>query len=169
MKDLQELDFFEQLFEEPQNELAEQAMEEGRIPIGYNYSMVPEVLLNTGKLFGLWMTAPNVEDTSQSDCYLSQFACSYSKALLESSLDGAYEFLGAMVSAPPCDSNRISGQYFDLLKLSGDNDKFFSYMMDSPRKIADYTVKWFTNEIKNLSQKLNEVYDANIKDRKSVV
>lgn len=165
MKKLKGLDFFERLFEDPQNELVEKAIEDGRIAVGYNCYVVPEVLLNAGKTFGLWMTAPNVQDTPQADYYLSAVMCSYSKALLESGIDGQYEFLGAMVFAPTCDHIRRGGQWFDLLDLNKqDNEKFFFHMIDAPYKVRDYTIENYAEDMRRLAAKFNEVYDANIND-----
>ncbi|MGD0277471.1 MAG: hypothetical protein ABSB79_15735 [Syntrophales bacterium] len=42
---------FERLLETPQNQLIEQAVDEGYIPIGYTCCYVSEVMLSVGKLF----------------------------------------------------------------------------------------------------------------------
>jgi len=59
---------FEELLENPQNRLVEQAMEEGRIPIGYSCSFVPEALLMADKLFPVRLHAPGVSGTKASRC-----------------------------------------------------------------------------------------------------
>ena len=164
MEKLKGLDFFEQLFTSPQNVLVEKAMADGKIAVGYNCYVVPEVLLNAGNLFGVWMTAPGVESTPQADYYLSQVMCSYCKAVLEAGIDGTYDFLGATIFAPTCDHIRRSGQYFDILKLNNQNEKYFFYMIDAPSKQTDYCYDWYAKDMRKLADKFNEVYNANVTD-----
>ncbi len=171
MEKLKGLDFFERLYESPQNELVDQAIAEGKVGVGYNCYVVPEVLLNAGNLFGVWMTAPNVDSTAQADYYLSAVMCSYCKSVLEAGIDGTYDFLGAVVFAPTCDHIRRSGQYFDILKINSQNDKFFFTMIDAPSKAADFTLDWFVKDMKRVAAKLNENYNSNINEdtlRKSI-
>ena len=46
MKDLKHLIFFENLLQDAQNELVTQAVNDGKIALGYNCYYIPEVLLN---------------------------------------------------------------------------------------------------------------------------
>ncbi len=164
MKELKGIGFFENLFKNPKNELVEKALSEGKTAVGYNCYVVPEVLLNAGNTFGLWMTAPDVTSTIQADFYLSAVACTYCKALLQAGMDGTYEFMGATVFAPTCDHIRRSGQHFGLQNVNSDNPKYFNYMVDSPGKKTVGTVEWFAKDLRVLADKLNEAYDTNIND-----
>ena len=67
---------FEELLESPQNRLVEQAAKDGRIPIGYSCSFVPEALLMVDKLFPVRLHATGVAGTEIADNYLSSFICS---------------------------------------------------------------------------------------------
>ena len=64
---------FEELLESPQNRLVEQAVQDGRIPIGYSCSFVPEALLMADKLFPVRLHAPGLAGTEIADNYLSSF------------------------------------------------------------------------------------------------
>lgn len=55
MKDLKHLIFFENLLQDAQNELVTQAVNDGKIALGYNCYYIPEVLLN---LPGLLLEPP---------------------------------------------------------------------------------------------------------------
>ncbi|MFT5875511.1 MAG: benzoyl-CoA reductase/2-hydroxyglutaryl-CoA dehydratase subunit BcrC/BadD/HgdB [Clostridium sp.] len=164
MKKLEELSFFENLLESPQNELVDKAIEQGRTAIGYNCYVVPEPLISAGNVFPIWMRAPEVTSTSQADYYLSSVVCSYAKAILETGLDGTYDFLGALIFAPSCDHIRRSGQHFELEKINSDNDKFFVYMIDTSNKFNEAGIKWMANDMRKVAVKLNENYDANINE-----
>ena len=56
---------FAGLLESPQNSLVEQAAANGRIPIGYSCSFVPEALLMAGKLFPVRLHAPGLTGTER--------------------------------------------------------------------------------------------------------
>lgn len=164
MKKLKGLSFFEELLEEPQNQLVDKALEQGRIAIGYNCYVVPEPLISAGKLFPVWMRAPGIMDTPQADYYLSAVICSYAKAILESGLEGDQEFLSALVFAPSCDHIRRGGQHYGLENINADNENFFVYMIDTPNKYKEENVRWMADDMKKVARKLNDVYDANIND-----
>ena len=84
---------FEELLESPQNRLVEQAAKDGRIPIGYSCSFVPEALLMAGKLFPVRLHAPGLAGTEIADNYLSSFVCSYARGLLEFAMGGRFDLL----------------------------------------------------------------------------
>jgi benzoyl-CoA reductase/2-hydroxyglutaryl-CoA dehydratase subunit BcrC/BadD/HgdB len=164
VKKLKGISFFEDLLEKPQNELVDKAIAAGRTAIGYNCYVVPEALISAGNVFPLWMRAPGVESTSEADYFLSSVVCSYSKAILQSGLDGTYDFLGALVFAPSCDHIRRSGQHYELQGVNKSNEKFFLHMLDTSYKVNDSGIKWFVQDMKKLVVKLNEAYDANINE-----
>ena len=164
MKKLEGLSFFENLLEQPKNELVDKAIAAGRTAIGYNCYVIPEALISAGNVFPLWMRAPGVQSTSEADYYLSSVVCSYSKAILQNGLDGVYDFLGALVFAPSCDHIRRSGQHFELQGLNKGNDKFFVHMLDTSNKVSDPGIQWYVQDMKKLVVKLNENYNANINE-----
>ena len=148
--------------EKPQNELVDKAIAQGRTAIGYNCYVVPEPLISAGNLFPLWMRAPEVKSTPEADYALSNLLCSYSKSLLQAGIDGEFDFLGAMVFAPSCDHIRRAGQHFEIQNCIPNNEKFFVYMIDTSNKVNDAGIAWLVKDLKKLSAKLNETYNANI-------
>ena len=68
MKDLKHLFYFENLLQEANNELVQQAKKEGRLAIGYTCFHMPEVLLNVDRCFSLRMRAP--QDRFPGDCHI---------------------------------------------------------------------------------------------------
>ncbi len=164
MEKLKSLKFFEDIMEKPQNELVDKAIAQGRTAIGYNCYVVPEPLISAGNLFPLWMRAPEVTSTPEADYALSNLLCSYSKALLQAGIDGEFDFLGAMVFAPSCDHIRRAGQHFEIQNCVPNNEKFFVYMIDTFNKVNDAGIEWLVKDLKKLSSKLNETYNANINE-----
>jgi benzoyl-CoA reductase/2-hydroxyglutaryl-CoA dehydratase subunit BcrC/BadD/HgdB len=164
VKELEGLSFFKDLLEIPQNQLVDKALEQGKTAIGYNCYLVPEALISAGNVFPVWMRAPGVESTPESDYCLSSVVCSYAKSVLQAGLDGSYDFLGALVFAPTCDHIRRGGQHFDLQGINADKENFFVYMLDTSNKVNDAGMKWLIKDIKKLVVKLNEAYNANINE-----
>jgi len=91
---------FEELLENPQNRLVEQAANEGRIPIGYSCSFVPEALLMADKLFPVRLHATGVAGTEIADNYLSSLVCSYCRSLLEFAMDERFDQIQGSVFVP---------------------------------------------------------------------
>ena len=60
MKDLKHLIFFENLLQDAQNELVTQAVNDGKIALGYNCYYIPEVLLNLPGCFSTRLRALRV-------------------------------------------------------------------------------------------------------------
>ena len=58
MKDLKHLFYFENLLQESNNELVQQACKEGKLAMGYTCYHMPEVLLNLDNCFSVRLTAP---------------------------------------------------------------------------------------------------------------
>ena len=102
MKPLKELAFFSALLDGNINSAVQDAIDAGRVPIGYNCSMVPLPLLSVGNLFPVWLRMPETVDTEVANFYLSPFSCSYSRAVLQNAVDGGFDHLGGLVFAESC-------------------------------------------------------------------
>ncbi len=139
----------QKLLDEPLNQLVEDAIEKGMLPVGYACSMVPEVLLSIGKLFPVRLRAPNVAGTEMADVYLSSVICSLSRSLLEFALEGKYSFLKGFVFTASCDH----------LRRLNDNLRYcekpeFIDILDIPHKITDEAVQWTIDELRRFAQQL---------------
>jgi benzoyl-CoA reductase/2-hydroxyglutaryl-CoA dehydratase subunit BcrC/BadD/HgdB len=150
---------FEELLENPQNRLVEQAMEEGRIPIGYSCSFVPEALLMADKLFPVRLHAPGLAGTEIADNYLSSFVCSYARGLLEFAMDGRFDFLQGSVFVPSC--NHMQRLYDNLQYLKKSD---FNYILDVPRKVNKDTLIWMAEELKTIADKLSASFGVDMGD-----
>ena len=150
---------FEELLESPQNRLVEQAAKDGRIPIGYSCSFVPEALLMADKLFPVRLHAPGLTGTEIADNYLSSFVCSYARGLLEFAMDGRFDFLQGSVFVPSCNHMQ---RLFDNLQYLKKSD--FNYILDVPRKVNKDTLIWMAEELKTLADKLAAHFDVDMSD-----
>jgi benzoyl-CoA reductase/2-hydroxyglutaryl-CoA dehydratase subunit BcrC/BadD/HgdB len=150
---------FEELLESPQNRLVEQAAKDGRIPIGYSCSFVPEALLMADKLFPVRMHAPGLAGTELADNYLSSFVCSYARGLLEFEMDGRFDFLQGSVFVPSC--NHMQRLYDNLVYLKKSD---FNHILDVPRKVNKDTLVWMAEELKTIADKLAAHFNVDMSD-----
>ena len=93
MRDLKHIYEFENLLQEANNTLVQQAKNEGGIALGYTCYHIPEVLLNCGNCFSVRLRAPRTGSLDIATYYMSAFLCGYSKAILERAIEGGYNFL----------------------------------------------------------------------------
>lgn len=164
MKKLKEIAFFESLLETPRNELVEKAIEQGRKAIGMNCWLVPEPLLSAGNVFPVYLTAPDISDTTEADYYLSNVLCTYAKSIFQEGFNDSFDFCSAMIFVPTCDQIRRAGHLLQLVKVNGENDKFFIYPLETPHKDSLATNKWCAQDMRKFAAKMNETYDANINE-----
>ncbi len=164
MEKLKELAFFEDLLNVPKNALVEKAMQDGRIPLGYNCYVVPEPLLSVGKAFPVRLRAPQVTNTELATYYMSPYLCSYSRSILESALDGQFDFLGGMTFASSCVHINRVGHNFKILNLDKGKENFVYHVFDFPVKVSPGSVEGAISSLKVLADKISSSYGIDMSD-----
>ena len=150
---------FDELLENPQNCLVEQAAQSGRIPIGYSCSFVPEPLLMADRLFPVRLHAMGVAGTELADNYLSSLVCSYTRSLLEFAMDGRYDRIRGFVFVPSCaHMQRLIDNLHYLRKPA------FSHVIDVPRKKSGFTLEWLEEELHMLADNLSSYFGVDTSD-----
>ena len=151
-------EFFD-LLESPQNSLVEQAVAQGRIPIAYSCSFVPEPLLMADKLFPLRLHATGVAGTEIADNYLGSFICSYARSLLEFAMDDRYDLVKGWVFVPSCAHMQRLADNLDYLKKPA-----FKHTIDVPRKVNEVNTVWLAEELAMLRDKLAAHFGVDMGD-----
>lgn len=164
MKELKELRFFSELLSTGNNILVQEASAQGRIPIGYNCSLVPTPLLSLGNAFPVWLRAPEITDTETANFYLSPFSCSYSRFFLQNAIEGNYDYLGGLVFAESCvhidralHNVEESGCYTELREKP-------IYMLPVPRKDMDAYQKNLLADLHAIGRLMEEQFGADASD-----
>lgn len=164
MKDLKYLIEFENLLQEANNELVQQAKNEGRHCIAYTCYHIPEVLLNLDTCFSTRLRAPRTGSMDIATYYMSSYLCGYSKALVERGIEGGYNHLDALIGSETCSEMNRCYEHFELLNLVP-NDKFFVAIPDAPFKVMPHTVKHFRKQLQlKVLDRLHEVYGVDISE-----
>ncbi len=146
MKDLKHLIYFENLLENPDNELVEQAKAEGGLAVGYTCFHIPEVLLNVDKCFSVRLRAPRTGSIDIATYYMSNYTCEFARALLERGIEGGYQFLDGLAGVDACSMMNRFYEHFEILKLN-DKENFFVTHTDMPYKIEDFTLRAYKKQM----------------------
>lgn len=169
MKELKHMSYFESLLEVQENELVKEAISQGRIPVGYTCSYIPTPALMVDKVFPMRLRGHEVEDVEHATYYLSPMLCSYSKSILQSAMDGNYDFLKAVVGTTSC--AHMCGAVENAEWKSVINNKDLVYaIMDIPKKknfppnIDAYEYQM----IHKFYEKLDKLYGLDYSDEKIV-
>lgn len=164
MKDLKHIRFFEELLEQANNKLVQQAKIEGKVAVGYTCYYVPEVLLNCGNAFSVRLSAPNTGSLDISQYYMTSFICGYSRALFERAFEGGYSFLDFYASSDTCQQMVRVVENFHEYKLI-DNPKFSYGIIDAPLKISPHGLKLYIQQISSqFLEPLNRDFGIDISD-----
>ncbi len=127
--------------------------------IGYFCSYVPEELLGVKGLAGFRMRARNTTTTELADAYLGAFNCTYTRCLLETILNGAYDFLDGYIFTASCDHLR---RLYDNVQYAFSPD--FCHILDLPHKSHRDAIEWYTEELRILRDTLAKHFGLTITD-----
>ena len=146
MKDLKHLIFFENLLDNPDNDLVKQAKADGRLAIGYTCYHIPEPILNVGNCFSVRLRAPRTGSLDIATYYMSNYTCEFARALLERAIEGGFEFLDALAGVDACSMMNRAMEHFEILKVNS-NPNFFVTHCDIPYKIESYTLESYVKQM----------------------
>ena len=164
MKDLKHLIYFENLLENADNELVEQAKAEGGLAIGYTCYHIPEVLLNVGDCFSVRLRAPRTGSIDIATYYMSNYTCEFARALVERGIEGGFNFLDGLAGVDACSMMNRFYEHFEILKMN-EKPNFFVTHTDMPYKIEDYTVRSYVKQMQiRLLDVMHESYGVDVSD-----
>lgn len=147
MKDLKHLIFFENLLDNPDNALVEQAKADGGLAVGYTCYHIPEPILNVGNCFSVRLRAPRTGSLDIATYYMSNYTCEYARALVERGIEGGYQFLDALAGVDACSMMNRAMEHFEILKVNT-NPNFFVSHCDIPYKIESYTLDSYVKQMR---------------------
>ena len=164
LKDLKHLIYFENLLQDAQNELVEQAKAEGMHALGYNCYYIPEVLLNLPGCFSSRLRAPRCTSTDIAGYYMTNRSCPYARSILERAIEGGYNYLDALFGAESCATMDRMEQHFFLINPVK-NDRFFVTQIDPPMKGDQTNLDYYKVQLRvKLLQPLKEKLGVDTSD-----
>jgi len=149
--------FFENLLDNADNELVEQAKAEGKLAIGYTCFHIPEVLLNVPGCFSVRLRAPRTGSIDIATYYMSNYTCEFARALVERGIEGGFNFLDGLAGVDACSMMNRFYEHFELLKMN-EKPNFFVTHTDMPYKVEDYSIRHY---VKQMRVRLLDVMEKN--------
>ena len=164
MRDLKHLIYFENLLDNADNELVEQAKAEGKLAIGYTCFHIPEVLLNVPGCFSVRLRAPRTGSIDIATYYMSNYTCEFARSLVERGIEGGFNFLDGLAGVDACSMMNRFYEHFELLKMN-EKPNFFVTHCDMPYKVVDYSVRHYVKQMKiRLLDIMQKNYGVDISD-----
>ena len=166
MKDLKHLIYFENLLQNANNELIEQAQANGQKCVAYSCENIPEPLVNLEGCFGIRMRAPRTGSMEMGTYYLTSFLCEYSRALLERAMEGGFNFADCVITPDGCTMMNRCIENMELLKAVGkDKENFFFQYLEIPMKADQNGLDLYTLQCKNhILTPLKEHFGIDVSD-----
>lgn len=166
MRDLKHLIFFENLLQEANNELIEQAKKEGRVCVAYVCENTPEPLMNLGNCFGIRLHAPHTGSMDIATYYMTSLLCEASRALLERAIEGGFNFADCLIAPDGCTMINRAAENMELLHTMDEGKPNFFYQnMEIPLKADDNGVDLLVLQCKNhILTPLKENYGVDTSD-----
>ena len=166
MRDLKHLIYFENLLQQANNDLVQDACKDGRLALAWNCSYIPEVLLDTDNCFGVRLRAPNCTNPDMATYYMTNRSCPYSKSILERAFEGGYNFISALIGQECCTTMNRMEQYFEYCELIP-NNKFFCTYLDMPLRKTEWHAGYYRRQIEQkIIQPLEKVYGVDFSEEK---
>jgi bzd-type benzoyl-CoA reductase N subunit len=140
-----------------QNPAIEQWKERGGKVVGYFCSMLPEEMFMAAGLLPVRMRATGSTSPDSGDAYFTNINCSFVRHCFSVALEGGFDFLDGVVVINSCD--QIRRIYDNWLRKV---DTPFIEIVALPRKGGPDQVKWFTEEFRRLSDRLEDHFGVEI-------
>ena len=166
MRDLKYLQYFEDLLQQANNELVEQAKKDGKVCVAYTCENVPEPLLNLDQAVSIRLTAPNTGSLDIATYYMTNLLCEPSRALLERAVEGGFNFADCVITPDGCTMMNRAVENMELLHTMGkDNPNFFHAYMEIAFKNTENDVNLAILQCKNhILKPLREKYGIDTSD-----
>ena len=166
MRDLKYLQYFEDLLQQANNELVEQAKKDGKVCVAYTCENVPEPLLNLDRAVSIRLTAPNTGSLDIATYYMTNLLCEPSRALLERAVEGGFNFADCVITPDGCTMMNRAVENMELLHTMGkDNPNFFHAYMEIAFKNTENDVNLAILQCKNhILDPLREKYGIDTSD-----
>ncbi|HOT46497.1 MAG TPA: 2-hydroxyacyl-CoA dehydratase family protein [Spirochaetota bacterium] len=147
------------------NDYVREWKEAGKKVVGYTCSYVPDELLYAAGILPYRVRGFGATEATIGDTYFGPFICSLPKAMLQLAGEGRFDFLDGAIITPGCDSMRRLDECWRKAgeDISGILPKFF-FHFGVPHKYADYTVKWFIEEILRLKADVERHFGVSVSD-----
>ncbi len=146
MRDLKHLLKYDDMLQEANNELVQQAKKDGKRALGYTCYFMPEVLLDLPGCFSVRLRAPRSTSPDMATYYMSNRTCMYGRCLLERAMEGGFNFLDAQMATETCTVTCRFQEHLQMMDVIKNPD-FFCEFTDVPFKKNENSIEHFETQL----------------------
>ena len=145
------------------NTYLQQWKDAGGKVIGYPCTFVPDEIIHAAGMLPFRLRGINTTTLSIGDTYFGPVICSFPKCILQLAGQGDYAFLDGAVIVNGCDSMRRLDESWRKAgqDIPGRVPGFFHYL-GVPHKVEDYSIKWYADELRVFSNRLEEHFGVSV-------
>jgi len=148
------------------NEFVEKWKKDHGKVVGYSCTFIPEEILHAAGLLPFRLRGVGTTSVSIGDSYFGPVNCSLPKCMLQLAGQGSYTFLDGAIISNGCDSMRRLEECWRKASedYPGTLPGYYEYF-SVPHKAVDYSIDFYTQELKNMIATLERHFKVAITDK----
>lgn len=135
--------------------------DDGKKVLGYFCSYIPEEIIYAAGILPIRIRAWGCTESPMGDAYMSDNTCSFTRCCLELAHKKQFDYLDGIISCNSCDQIR---RLYDNLRFKAPSP--FHYFISLPSNVNEITIDWFEHELYKFKEKLEEIYNVKITNKK---
>jgi benzoyl-CoA reductase subunit C len=149
------------------NDFIKKWKSDGGKVVGYACTFIPEELMSAAGLLPFRLRGVGTASVSIGDSYFGPVNCSVPKCMLQLAGQGSYNFLDGAIISNGCDSMRRLEECWRMAgkDYPGTLPGYYEYF-SVPHKAVDYSIEFYTQELKDMISTLEKHFGVKITDRK---
>jgi len=151
------------LSKNPFNPVVKEWKAEGKKVVGFLCTYMPEEILYAVDILPVRLRAPNCNETSLADVYMSHLSCTFMRSCLQFILEDKFTFLDGLVFTNSCDVVR---RLYDNIKENRRSDFHFMHFITVPHKVNEELVAWYKDEFKEFAENIEKAFEVEITEAK---
>ena len=135
----------------------------GKKIVGFLCTYMPEEILYAADMLPIRLRAPNCNETTSADVYMSHLTCTFMRSCLQFFLEGKFTFLDGLVFTNSCDLVR---RLYDNLRANRPSDFHLLHIITVPHKVNEDLVIWYKNELNEFAENIERAFGVKVTEAK---
>jgi bzd-type benzoyl-CoA reductase N subunit len=131
----------------------------GKKIVGFLCTYMPEEILYAADMLPIRLRAPNCNETTSADVYMSHLTCTFMRSCLQFFLEGKFTSLDGLVFTNSCDVVR---RLYDNLREIRPSDFHFLHFITVPHKASEDLVIWYKGELNEFAGSIERAFKVEV-------
>ncbi len=149
-----------------ENSFIKKWKKDGGKVVGYSCTFMPAEIIHAAGLLPVRLRGIGITSVAIADAYYGPVVCSVPKCYVQLGAEGKFDFLDGAIITNGCDSMRRAFDCWEAADKDkpGRLPKFFEFM-GVPHKSNDYSIDFYEQDLKLLSEKIEKYFEVKITDQ----